>query len=141
MTKQTFFTDVLSQKFNVSMTGLNRIEFDTKFLFSPSLSNIYFCVYDNLEMGLVSTSLADSFDLAWNGSFLQRVNSINGSKFYLNIYVEQFIFEYTLTNLNNAIYYQSGKFNVSLTFWDNYNSSTQMINIFVWQGKINKHYN
>ena len=136
MTKTTSVNNVFNQTFDNITSGLNQVQFDTKLLFSPTLSNVYFCVNNNLQMSY-NMNTTKSFDLIWNGSYLQRVDSISFIKFNLNFYVEQFIFEQTLTSLNNAIYYNSGYYNVSFSFRGNY-STTQKFNVFIWLGKYMK---
>ncbi len=139
--QKTNVTIVFDQTFSNVSAGFNRVLFDNKLLFSPSLSNIYFASEENLQLGYsFSSSLSNSSSQTYNGDLvlieksfaLQRLDPINEIKFYFNALAEQFIYEKTVSAIN--FYSTSGYFNVSFSFWGNY-SQNQMYSVYVWSGK------
>jgi len=144
--QKTNVTIVFNQTFSNVSAGFNRVLFDNKLLFSPSLSNIYFVSEENLQLGYsfslsTTQSLINSSSQIYNGDLvlieksfaLQRADPINEIKFYFNALAEQFIFEKTLSPIN--FYSTSGFYNVSFSFWGNY-SQNQLYSVYVWSGKI-----
>jgi len=147
--QKTNVTIVFNQTFSNVSAGFNRVLFDNKLLFSPTLSNIYFVSEENLQVGYsfsfsspstTQSLTVNSSSQIYNGDLvlieksfaLQRLDPINEIKFYFNALAEQFIYEKTLSPIN--FYSTSGYFKVSFSFWGNY-SQNQIYSVYVWSGK------
>ena len=144
MSQETSVTIVFNQTFANVSAGSNRVLFDNKLLFSPSLSNIYFVSRENLQLDYsfssTTQSLSNSSSQRYNGDLvlieklfsLQRIDPINEIKLYFNVLAEQFIYEKTVSPIN--FYSTSGYYNVSFSFWGNY-TQKQRHPVYVWSGK------
>jgi hypothetical protein len=150
MSQTTNVTIVFNQTFSNVSAGFNRVLFDKKLLFSPSLSNIYYISSENLQIGYsfsssasAAPSLTNSSSQSYNGDLVlieksftfKRIDSISEIKFYFNALVEQFIYEKTLNPIN--FYAASGFYNVSFSFWGNY-TQKQIFYVYVLPGKKKK---